>query len=358
MGLWDKLRGEFIDIVEWTDNSSDTLVYRFERYDNEIKFGAQLVVRQAQAAVFVNQGQIADVFLPGMYTLETANLPVLSTLQGWKYGFSSPFKAEIYFVSTRVFTDLKWGTKNPVILRDPEFGAVRLRAFGTYAFRVADPVKLIREIVGTDNHFTTDEISEQLRNLIVTRFGTILAGANIPLLDLSKNYDGLAKFITERIAPEFDGYGLQIATMLVENVSLPDEVEQALDRRAGAAMAGDLGRYTQFQAAQALTAAAENEGGLAAGGIGMGIGMMVPNVVGQAMSAPPPLPGGTGFHVAYDGQQAGPFTLEQLRADAQAGRLSATTLVWRQGMGQWQPAAQIQEIAAVLASVPPPLPPG
>ncbi len=160
MNVWDKLRGELIDIIQWLDTTNDTLVYRFERYNNEIKYGAKLVVREGQAAVFVNEGQIADVFPPGTYTLETKNLPILATLQGWKYGFESPFKAEVYFCSTRQFTDLKWGTQNPIMMRDPEFGPVRLRAFGTYVIRVADPAVLIRQIVGTDNRFTLDEISQ------------------------------------------------------------------------------------------------------------------------------------------------------------------------------------------------------
>ena len=165
MGLWDKLRGELIDIIEWLDSTNDTLVYRFPRYGNEIKYGAKLVVRDGQSAVFVNEGQVADVFGPGTYTLETKNLPILSTIFGWKYGFQSPFKAEVYFASTRRFTDLKWGTRNPIMLRDQEFVPVRLRAFGTYAMRVANAAELLREIVGTDGHFTTGEITEQLRNM-------------------------------------------------------------------------------------------------------------------------------------------------------------------------------------------------
>ncbi|MEJ2649228.1 MAG: SPFH domain-containing protein, partial [Sedimentisphaerales bacterium] len=180
MGLFDKIRGEFIDIVEWTDSSNDTMVYRFQRYNNEIKMGAKLTVREGQVTVFVNKGQIADVFEPGMYTLETDNLPILSTLRGWVHGFNSPFKAEIYFVSTRRFTDLKWGTKHPITLRDAEFGPVRLRAFGTYVIKVVDPRALIREIVGTDGHFTTGEITEQLRNLIVSRFADVIGESKIP----------------------------------------------------------------------------------------------------------------------------------------------------------------------------------
>lgn len=180
MAIWSKLRGELVDIVEWIDDSRDTLVYRFQRYGNEIKYSAQLVVREGQAAAFVNQGKLADVFGPGRYVLETDNLPILSTLQGWKHGFSSPFKAEVYFVSTRQFTDLKWGTKNPLMLRDQDFGLVRLRAFGTYAIRVRETAGLLRELVGTDGHYTTSEITGQLRNVIVSRFADFLGESNIP----------------------------------------------------------------------------------------------------------------------------------------------------------------------------------
>ena len=174
MGLWDKLMGEFVDVIEWTDDSNDTMVYRFERHGNEIKYGAKLTVRESQVAVFVNEGQIADVLGPGLYQLETQNLPLLSTLQHWDHGFSSPFKAEVYFFNTKQFVNLKWGTRNPIMVRDPEFNAVRLRAFGTYAVRIADAKKFIQEIMGTDGHFTVDEISDQLRNLIVTRFSIVL----------------------------------------------------------------------------------------------------------------------------------------------------------------------------------------
>ena len=170
MGLWDKLKGELIDIIEWLDDSRDTLVYRFPRYQNEIKYGAKLTVREGQAAVFVNEGKIADVFAPGMYELQTSNLPILATLKGWKYGFDSPFKAEVYFVSTRRFTDQKWGTKNPIMLRDPEFGPGRLRAFGSFEFKASDPAAIIREISGTDGDFTVDDINDQIRNIVITRF--------------------------------------------------------------------------------------------------------------------------------------------------------------------------------------------
>ena len=380
MGLWDRIRGEFIDIVEWTDDSGDTMVYRFERYGNEIKYGAQLTVRPGQTAVFVNEGQIADVFPPGRHVLETQNLPILSTLQGWKYGFNSPFKAEVYFAKTTRFTDLKWGTKNPVMLRDREFGPVRLRAFGTYVVRVADPAVFIREIVGTDGHFTTDEIVNQLRNLIVTRFTNAIGSAGIPVLDLAGNNDQLGSFVSEKIAPEFAAYGLELTKLLVENISLPSAVEQALDQRTKMGVIGDLGRYTQFQTANAIEAAAVNPaGGMAAGGMGMGMGFAMAQQMTQAMgqpqnqapgpwgappgaaggaAMPPPLPPAVQFFVALGGQQAGPFDMPRLQQEAQSGQLTPATLVWRQGMAAWTPAAQVPELASLFqAAAPPPLPP-
>src|SRR5918911_316670 len=192
MGLLDKLRGELIDIIEWTEPSnSEILAYRFPRYNNEIKYGARLTVREGQAAAFVNEGQLADVYMPGMYTLETQNMPILSTLRGWQYGFNSPFKAEVYFVSTRTFTDRKWGTKNPIMLRDAEFGPVRLRAFGTFAIKVTDPAKFLREIVGTNPQFSVETIGDQLRDMIVSRFADTLAENKVPVLDMASNYDEL-----------------------------------------------------------------------------------------------------------------------------------------------------------------------
>src|SRR5687767_7308971 len=226
MSIWDKLKNELIDIIEWTDDSANTMVWRFPRHQNEIKYGAQLTVRESQQAVFVNEGQIADVFSPGRYKLETQNVPILSTLKGWKYGFNSPFKAEVYFINTKNFTDQKWGTKNPIMLRDAEFGPVRLRAFGTFALKVTDGGKFIKEIAGTQAHFTTEEITEQLRNLIVTRFTDTVGESKIPVLDLAANYDELSKFIYAKINPEFNEYGLEVTKFLVENISLPTEVEQ------------------------------------------------------------------------------------------------------------------------------------
>ncbi len=363
MGIWDKLKGELIDIIEWLDSTNDTLVWRFERYNNEIKNGAKLIVREGQMAVFENEGQIADVFLPGTFELTTKNLPILATLKGWKYGFESPFKAEVYFVSTRQFTDQKWGTMNPIMLRDAEFGPVRLRAFGTYVFRAKDPAALIRNIVGTDAHFTTDEVTNQLRNMIVSRFADVVGESKIPVLDLAANYDELGKFLTQRIAPDLEGFGLELSRLLVENISLPPAVEEALDKRSSMGVIGNLAAYTQYQAAEALTEAAKNPGGMAAGGMGMGMGFGMAQQMAQAMAppagtAPPPIPGGAAqFYLAIDGQQAGPFDAAGLRQQAQTGKLTRDTLVWKQGMADWNRAADVSDLAAIFASVPPPIPP-
>src|ERR1041385_6923048 len=265
MGIFDKLRGELIDIVEWTDDSRDTMVYRFPRYANELMYGPNLVVRESQVGAFINEGRLADVFSPGTYTLETKNLPILATLKGWKYGFSSPFKAEVYFVSTRTFTGHKWGTKNPIMLRDPEFGPVRLRAFGTYGLRVSDPATFLRQITGTDGRFTVDELGDQIRDMVVARFTEILGQSKIPALDLAGNQDALGKFMTDKIRSDFAQFGLDIVGLVVENISLPPEVEAAMDKRTSMGVLGNLDAYTKFQAANAIGDAAKNPaGGMAA----------------------------------------------------------------------------------------------
>jgi membrane protease subunit (stomatin/prohibitin family) len=374
MGLMDKLRGEFIDIIEWLDDSRDTIVWRFPRYDNEIKMGAKLVVRESQTAVFVNEGQVADAFTPGTYTLETQNLPILSTLKGWKYGFNSPWKAEVYFVSTRLFTDMKWGTQNPVIVRDPEFGMVRLRAFGAYAARVIDATKLLRELVGTDPQFRTEEVQEYLRQMIVSRLGTALASAGIPMLDLAAQQQTIGGRIGAVLSEDLANVGLTIPTFIIENISVPPEVEAALDKRTQMGILGDLNRYTQLQAANAMETAASNPGGAGEGvglGVGMAMGQQMARSFGQqdsgqtqaappaqpAQAGPPPLPAQAQWFLGVGGQQQGPFDGDALAAQARAGTLTAETLVWKNGMAAWTPAQDVPELASVLGSVPPPLPP-
>jgi membrane protease subunit (stomatin/prohibitin family) len=364
MGLFDKLRGEFIDIIEWTQPSdSEVLAYRFPRYDNEIKMGAKLTVREGQAACFVNEGQLADVFGPGMYTLETQNLPILSTLKGWKYGFHSPFKAEVYFISTKRWTDQKWGTQNPIMLRDPEFGPVRIRAFGTYAVQVIDPATFLRQLVATDPSFETYEITAQLRNTIVARFTDAIGRAKIAVLDLAGNYDKIAKVAMEGIGPDLAQMGLNLPAFYIENVSLPPEVEQALDTRTKMGVLGDLNQFTKYQAATAIPEAAANPGGM--GGVGaqlaagVAIGGQMAGALGAGMAAqpaPPPLPATTTFFVAINGQQSGPFDLHALEAKVRDGAVTRNSLVWKQGMASWTAAGSVPELAGIFAAVPPPLP--
>jgi membrane protease subunit (stomatin/prohibitin family) len=363
MGIFDKLRGEFIDIIQWLDDSQDTMVYRFERYENQIKNGAQLTVRESQVAVFVNEGEIADVFTPGMYTLSTENLPILSTLKGWKYGFNSPFVAEVYFVNTKRFTDLKWGTMNPIMMRDPDFGIVRVRAFGSYVIQVQDAAKFLKTVVGTDGHFIADEITNQIRNLIVARFSDVLGESKIPVLDLAGKYQQMGDFLVERVGPSVLEYGLNLVTMLVENISLPPEVEEAIDKRSSMGAVGNLDQYLKFQVADTM---GEGGGGSTMGdamGAGLGFAMagkMANDMAGAnsgAVGGPPPLPNQIQFHVAINGQQAGPFSLDALRQQVSAGQLTPETLVWKQGLAAWVSAKDAPELQSLFTAVPPPLPP-
>ncbi len=278
MGIWDFVKSELIEVIEWLDDSGDTLVWRFPDQDHEIKMGAKLTVREGQAAVFVNEGQVADVFTPGLYTLRTQNMPVMTTLRSWKHGFESPFKAEVYFVSTRLFLDLKWGTQNPVMMRDPDFGVVRLRAFGTYGIRVTDPKEFMREVVGTDGHFTTDEIEGQLRSMMVSSFTGMLGSANIAALDLAANYRTMGDQARETMSTDFSRYGLTLTQFVIENISVPPEVEKMIDTRSQMGVVGDMNRYMAFQTAQSIPEAA------ASGGAGEFMGMGAGIAMGQQMA--------------------------------------------------------------------------
>ncbi len=371
MGLFDKLKGEFIDIIEWLDSSSDTMVHRFERHQNEIKNGAKLTVRESQIAVFINEGQLADVFQPGMYTLTTENLPLLSTLKGWKYGFNSPFKAEVYFLNTKNFTDQKWGTPNPIMLRDPELGPLQIRAFGTYAFRITDGPKFIKEIVGTDGDFTTEGVTNQLRNIMVTRFTDAIASSKIPVFDMASNYDEVSKFVEEKLKPEILEYGLNLTKFLISSITLPPAVQEALDKRTSMGIIGDLSKYTQFQTAQAIEASANNPGGAGEGmGMGMGFGManMMVNSFNQQQqgsqqqqstqnTTPPPPPPTVKFFLAVNGQQQGPFDSATLKQMILQNQINKESLVWKEGMAAWTQAGQVAEIMSLFSTVPPPLPP-
>jgi membrane protease subunit (stomatin/prohibitin family) len=363
MGIFEKLRNELIDIIEWIDDSQHTLVWRFPRYQNEIKNGAQLIVRPGQSAVFVREGQIADVFAPGTHTLNTKNLPLLATLAGWKFGFDSPFKAEVYFVSTRTLTDLKWGTPNPVMLRDADFGPVRLRAFGNFTLRTIDPKALLKELVGTDGIFEAEEVNELLRSVIASTFADVLGEAQIAALDLAGKYNELGELLRKAVNTRIDDeYGLEVPALQIVNIALPESVEKAIDTRSQMGAIGDLNRYQQFQMANALTAAASNPGGGAASeGLGLGLGMAMAQQMARGFgqpgpAAPPPPPAGA-WHVTANGQTLGPFSLEQLGQAVAQQQLSASTLVWSAGMAGWLPAGQVPQLAALFGPPPPPPPP-
>jgi membrane protease subunit (stomatin/prohibitin family) len=291
MSILDKVKdaalNQFIEVIEWLDESKDTLLYRFPVAGQEIKNGAQLIVRESQAAVFVFEGQVADVFTPGRYTVEGGNTPILSKLGAWKYGFNSPIKSEVYFVNTKQFTDLKWGTSNPIMLRDSDFGIVRLRAFGAYSLRVADPSEFIKQIAGTNAQFQTEDIDGQLKRAIVTEFSDALGEMKIPALDLAAQYKELGEAIRAKINEDFSGYGLEVTKFYVENISLPPEVEAAMDKRASMGALGDAQKYMQFQAADALRDAAQNEGGGAGLGAGLGAGFAVGGQMANAFGANP-----------------------------------------------------------------------
>lgn len=366
MGLFDWVSGQFIDVIEWIDDSHDTMVWRFPRQGNEIKYGAKLIVRESQVAVFVNEGEIADILGPGTYELETKNLPILTSLKHWDHGFNSPFKAEVYFVSTKRFTDLKWGTKNPIMVRDPEFAMVRLRAFGTYEIRVKDPAKFLKEIVGTDGHFTTDEINDQLTNLILSKLAVVLGQAKIPVLDLAANYELFGEYITKGIAPYFEEYGLELLKILVENISLPPEVEEALDKRSSRAIQGNLDDYLKYEAANSLS-----RGGSASEMAGMGMGFSLGQQMAQTMAnsmnqpqqntqtyssaTPPPPPKQEQWFVAQNGQTKGPFSVEEVKNMIKNGEIKKETYVWKEGFDGWKLAKDA--LANYFGATPPPPPP-
>ena len=364
MGMIDRIRNELVDIVEWVDDNHHAIVWRFPRFHNQLKNGSQLIVRPGQMAIMVSNGKLGDVFEPGQYSLETKNLPLLSTILGWKYGFDSPFKAEVYFVNTTIISDLKWGTPNPVMMRDPDFGPVRVRAFGTYTLRAVDPVLLLTELVGTDSVFEADEISELLRSIVNSAFADVVASSNIAVLDLASCYRELGEQVRMAALESVDDeYGLEIAQLHIVNISVPAEVEQALDARTSMEIVGNLGNYQAFQVGSAMPVAAANPaGGLAGAGLGLGMGMAMAAPMmgpGGAMgaapqaAAPPPLPS---WHVAENGAATGPFSPPQLSEAVATGRLRADTLVWRSGMSGWSAAGQVPELAGLFLAAPPPLP--
>ena len=371
MGIFDFLKGELIDVIHWTDDTRDTMVWRFERHGHAIKYGAKLTVREGQCAVFVHEGQLADVFTPGLYMLETNNMPIMTTLQHWDHGFQSPFKSEIYFVNTTRFSNLKWGTKNPIMLRDPEFGPTRLRAFGTYTIKVADAAVFMREIVGTDGEFTADEISYQIRNIIVQEFSRAIAQSGIPVLDMAANTGDVGKLVADAIDPTLKQYGLTIPELYIENISLPPAVEKALDERTSRGVAGNLDEHMRWKAAEAMTMEGSAAGSAMGMGMGAGMGMQMGNMMGNAgpwgrapqapaaptPPAPPPPPVEHVWHIAEGGAVKGPFSKASLGRMVTDGTLSRETMVWTQGQDGWMKAGDVTELAQLFTVMPPPPPP-
>ncbi|MFQ3576424.1 MAG: SPFH domain-containing protein [Cytophagales bacterium] len=366
MKIFNKLRNEFIDIIDWNDASENTMVYRFPRFQNEIKNGAQLTVRPGQVAVLVNEGNMpADVFVPGRHELSTANIPIMTTLNGWKYGFNSPFKAEVYFFNMKEFINQKWGLKNPIMVDDPRFGFIELRGFGTYAFKFKEPKQFLERFSSTDGEYTTDKINEQLRSLIVLILSDKLAESAIPVEKLAGSMMELSEFCLGLINPIFESdYGLTLTKFYVENLSMPDEIKKEIMDYSR------LGRINTDQLAQFNMAnALKNQSGGSVGGDMMGM-MMGMNIANQMMNnpnnpmnqanqqtasqGPPPL---VSFFVAVNGQQTGPFDMNTLTQMAQQGQINAQSLVWKNGMPSWAAASSVSELQSLFGAVPPPLPP-
>lgn len=311
MSFRDFLAKQFIDVIQWTEPEEGILAYRFPMHDMEIQNGGKLTVRDSQMALFVNEGRVADVFGPGLYTLNTNTLPILTYLENWDKAFKSPFKSDVYFFSTRLQTNQRWGTPNPITIRDKEFGAIRLRGFGIFSYHLTDPKTFYTKVSGTREIYRVSDIDGQLRNTIVSRMTDTFAQSNVPFLDMAANQQELGVRIAENLKPVFTDLGLTLDSFVVENLSLPDELQKLLDQKIGMSMVGDMGRYTQFQVAQSLPIAAANEGGGAAGiGVGLGAGMAMAQSMANAIkpsgtpetpasaAAPPAAVGETKFCVA------------------------------------------------------------
>jgi len=367
MGLFDKLRQEFIDIIDWPEQAPDTLIWKFPRYQNEIKMNAKLTVREGQQAAFLNEGKLADVYEPGMYTLTTENMPVMTTLQGWKYGFNSPFKADVLFVSTKQMLDQKWGTKNAIVLSDDRFGMIEIRAFGTYAFRIIDAGKFIKEVVGIQDEYNNDEIGGQLKSIIATKFTTAAGAGNIPIEKFASNLEDLSSLVMDKLNADFDAYGLKVTKFLVENVSMPEELKKEIFEYSRLNKI-DMQKLTQFKAANSIEIAAANEGGIAGIGAGLGVGNMMAGAFNQANqnvqaapaaatvnAGPPPLAPAVQYFVGIDGKQTGPFDQAQIQQMIQSGSLKRDSLMWKAGMSAWSAAESMPELKDLFGSMPPPL---
>ncbi|MCB9668907.1 MAG: SPFH domain-containing protein [Alphaproteobacteria bacterium] len=375
MGLWSTLKqhagAQFLDVIEWLDNTNDTLVWRFPVFNQAITDNSKLVVREGQAAVFVSEGRLSDVFGPGTYTLDTRNTPITSFFKSIAYALQYPYKGDIYFVSTRQFTDNGWGTATPIMLRDAEFGPVRIRAYGVFSYRITDPAEFLRQIVGTDGLFTTDEINGQLKKKLVAGFASAVGKAKIPILDLAANYLEMGDQLATSITPTMQSsYGISLTDFTIQSISLPEAVEKALDERSKMGVLGDLNAYTQLQAAESIKTAAANTG-LGGAGIGMGVGFGMGNMMGNTMGnafggggqfnpqtgmqggmppGPPPPPPAATFHYSGPAGQ-GQKSLDELVAIVSADRNGAHN-VWMQGWPGWK---SVKEVPEVMSRLPPPV---
>ena len=284
MGILDAIKGQLIDVIEWSDNSGKTMVHKYDMNGKEIMMGAQLTVRESQVAIFVNEGELADVFEPGRYELKTSNMPILTALKSWKYGFNSPFKADVYFVNTKQFLDMKWGTSNPVMMRDAEFGMIRVRAFGIYSFRVSDAARFLKEVFGTAALFTVEGVEGQIKRTLVSGLSDAIAESKIPALDLAANYEELASYAMQAINPKLADLGLTLCSFVIENISLPEEVEKSIDKRTSMGVLGNMDQYAKYQAAEAIRDAANNQNGMAGMGVGMGAGAAMGQMFAQSVA--------------------------------------------------------------------------
>lgn len=383
MGIWDTLtqhaKSQFLEVIEWLDDSNDTIVYRFPVFNQKITDNSKLVVREGQAAVFISEGTLSEVFGPGTYTLDTRNAPIMSFFQSIAYKLNYPFKGDVYFVNTKQFRENRWGTANPFMMRDAEFGPVRVRAFGIYTYRVTDPATFMRQVVGTDGLFTTDEINGQLKRQLVSGLASAVGAAKIPVLDLAANYMDIGDKIRDQLNGRFnESYGVTLTDFTIENISLPPEVEKALDTRSKMGVLGDLNAYTQLKAADAIETAAGNQG-IGGAGIGMGVGFGMGNQMGAMMGnamqggggnfnphagmqggpapAPPPIPSAVQYH--YNGPSGQAQLTAQQIAQHVAGDRGANHMVWSAGWAGWKSWKEVQEIASLVpppAAAPPPLP--
>lgn len=377
MGIWDAVVGQakaqFLDVIQWLDDTNNTLVWRFPIHQQAIQDGGKLVVREGQAAVFLSEGKLSEVFGPGSYDLSTRNAPIWSFFQSIKYALNTPYKGDVYFVSTKQFTDQKWGTPNPIPMRDKDLGVVRIRAFGIFAYRVTDPAAFLREVVGTAGLTTTEEINGQLKKKLVSALADTLGESKIPLLDLVAQYMDLGDALRQRLTGWFQSnYGVTLTDFVVENISVPPEVEKMMDKRSSMALAGDMNAYTQFQTANAIEDAAKRPGGGGAfldAGLGLAMGGAMGAQMGRAQQAggafnpqsgmgtpPPPPPTTTRFHYSGPGGQ-GEYDAAEVAKFILANRSGAHN-VWMAGWPGWKSWSEVPELTQLVPPAPPPLPGG